>query len=86
MPKARQSTRVAHPRGAPDVRPAAPVTEDTVLSWRMMPEDGRKIGHTYSQPDLFIAATAAQHGLTVVTRDRSQFDKAHIPVINPWES
>ncbi len=49
-------------------------------------EDGRKIGHTFSQSDLIIAATALQHGLTVVTRDRSDFDKAHVPVLNPWET
>ena len=33
-------------------------------------EEGRKVGHTYSQPDLIIAATALHHGLTMVTRDR----------------
>jgi predicted nucleic acid-binding protein len=48
-------------------------------------EDGRKIGHTYSHPGLVIAATALHHGLTVVTRDRSDFDKAGVPVFNPWE-
>ncbi len=48
-------------------------------------EDGRKTGHTYSQPDLMIGAPALEHGLTVVTRDRSDFDKAGVPVFNPWE-
>jgi hypothetical protein len=47
-------------------------------------EDGRKAGHTYSQPDLIIAATALHHGLTVVSRDTSDFNKARIPVLNPW--
>jgi hypothetical protein len=28
-------------------------------------EDGRKAEHTFSQPDLIIAATALHHGLTV---------------------
>jgi len=28
------------------------------------------------QPDLIIAATAVQHGLTVVTRDRGDYDRA----------
>jgi predicted nucleic acid-binding protein len=32
-----------------------------------------------------IAATAIEHGLTVVTRDRSDFDNARALVINPWE-
>jgi predicted nucleic acid-binding protein len=62
-----------------------PVTEDIVLKWRLLMDEGRKTGHTYSQPDLVIAATALHHGLTVVTRDRSDYDKAGVPVFNPWE-
>jgi predicted nucleic acid-binding protein len=61
------------------------VTEDILLKWRLLVEEGRKIGHTFSQPDLIIAATAIHHGLTVVTRDRSNYDKVPVPVINPWE-
>jgi predicted nucleic acid-binding protein len=62
-----------------------PVTEEIMLRWRIVLEDGRRSGHTYSQPDLIIAATALEHGLTVVTRDRSDYDKARAPVVNPWE-
>ena len=62
-----------------------PITEEVMVKWRLLVEEGRKTGHTFSQPDLIIAASAAYHGMTVVTRDRSQFDKAHVPVINPWE-
>jgi toxin FitB len=62
------------------------VTEDIIFRWRSMVEEGRKAGHTLSQPDLIIAATALQHGLTMVTRDRSDFEKAGVPVINPWEA
>jgi toxin FitB len=38
-----------------------------MLKWRLLVEEGRKNGHTFSQPDLIIAATAIHHGLTVVT-------------------
>jgi toxin FitB len=62
-----------------------PITEDIMLRWRRLLEDGRKMGHTYSHPDLILAATALHHGLTVVTRDRSDFEKAGAPVFNPWE-
>ena len=62
-----------------------PVTEDILFRWRVLMEEGRKVGHTYSQPDLIIAATAIHHGFTVVTRDRDDFDKAGVTVINPWE-
>ena len=60
------------------------VSEDVMLKWRLMVEDGRRAGHTFSQPDLIIAASAAHHGLTVVTRDVSDFDRAKVPVLNPW--
>jgi predicted nucleic acid-binding protein len=61
------------------------VTEDILLKWRLLVEEGRKTGHTFSQPDLIIAATAIYHGLTVVTRDRSDYDKARVTVVNPWD-
>jgi predicted nucleic acid-binding protein len=63
---------------------ALAVSEDVMFKWRLMVADGRKAGHTYSQPDLIIAATALHHGLTVVTRDTSDFEKARVPVFNPW--
>jgi toxin FitB len=62
-----------------------PATEDILFRWRVLMEEGRKVGHTYSQPDLLIAATALHHRFTVVTRDRDDFDKAGVTVINPWE-
>jgi len=62
-----------------------PVSEDVILKWRLLVEDGRKAGHTFSQPDLFIAATALHHGLTVVTRDAADFERARAPVLNPWK-
>ena len=62
-----------------------PVTEEIFVKWRVMVEEGRKAGHTFSQPDLIIAASAAHHGMTVISRDSSQFDKARVPVANPWE-
>lgn len=63
---------------------ALAVTEDIMLKWRLLVEDGRKAGHTYSQPDLIIGATALHHGLTVVSRDTNDFAKARVTVLNPW--
>ena len=60
------------------------ISEDVMFKWRLLVEDGRKAGHTFSQPDLIIAATARHHGLTVVSRDVSDYQKAHAPVFNPW--
>lgn len=62
-----------------------PLSEEVMLKWRLLVEEGRKSGHTFSQPDLMIAATALHFGLTVVTRDRSEYDLAHVPVLDPWE-
>jgi toxin FitB len=62
-----------------------PVSEDVILKWRLLVEFGRKEGHTFSQPDLFIAATALHYGLTVVTRDASDFERARVPLLNPWK-
>jgi predicted nucleic acid-binding protein len=53
------------------------------MAW-LLDTNGRKAGHTFSQPDLLIAATAVHHGLTVVSRDRIHFDRAGVPVLNPW--
>jgi len=62
-----------------------PVTEDIMSKWRLLVEDGRKTGHTFSQPDLIIAATGLHHGLTVVTRDISDYEKARVTLLNPWD-
>jgi predicted nucleic acid-binding protein len=61
-----------------------PVTEDIMFKWRLLVEDGRKAGHTFSQPDLILAATALEHGLTLVSRDTSEYERARVPVFNPW--
>lgn len=61
-----------------------PVSEDVMFKWRVLVEEGRKVHHTFSQPDLIIAATALHHGLTVVTRDTADYEKAGVQVRNPW--
>jgi toxin FitB len=61
-----------------------PVTEEIMFRWRLLVEDGRKAGYTFSQPDLIIAATALHHGLTVVTRDVSDYEPVRARVFNPW--
>lgn len=60
------------------------ISEDVMFKWRLLVEEGRKARHTFSQPDLIIAATALHHGLTVVTRDVSDYQRARAPVLNLW--
>ena len=62
-----------------------PITEEIMFRWRILVEEGRKAGHTFSQPDLIIAATALHHGFTMVTRDRGDFERAGVAIVNPWE-
>ena len=54
------------------------VSEEVMFKWRLLVEEGRKVGHTFSQPDLMIAATALHHGLTVVTRDTGDYKLARV--------
>jgi predicted nucleic acid-binding protein len=60
------------------------ISEDIMFKWRLLVEEGCKARHIFSQPDLIIAATALDHGLTVVSRDVSDYRKARVPVLNPW--
>lgn len=60
------------------------VDEEVILEWRRMVTRGRLVQHTFSQPDLFIAATASVHNLCVVTRNVKDFQVAGITVFDPW--
>ena len=57
-----------------------------MFRWRVLVEDGRKTGRTFSQPDLIIAAIAIEHGLTLVTRNVKDFEGLGVVVLNPWNS
>lgn len=61
-----------------------PISEDVMVKWRLLVEEGRRAGHTFSQPDLIIGATAVHHGLTVMSRDTTDYARAGVPVLNPW--
>ncbi len=61
-----------------------PVSEEVMFRWRLLVEAGCKLRHTFSQPDLIIAATGLCYGLTVVTRDVREFEMARAPVVDPW--
>jgi predicted nucleic acid-binding protein len=63
-----------------------PVSEDVLISWRLAVAEGRRAGHTYAQPDLFIAATALHYGMTVVTRDIAGFARTGVSLLDPWQN
>jgi predicted nucleic acid-binding protein len=60
------------------------VTEPMMLRWVSLVDEGRRKHHTYSQPDLIIAAQALELGLTLVTRNTPDFERTGVPILNPW--
>jgi hypothetical protein len=61
-----------------------PISEEVLVRWRHAVEAGRRRGHTYSEPDVLIAASALVEQLVVVSRDVRDFVEAGAPVLNPW--
>lgn len=61
------------------------VTEDALLRWRVMLEAGRATGHTFSEPDLLVAALASLAEHIVVSRDTGEFVAAGVPVFDTWD-
>ncbi len=61
-----------------------PVDEEVILEWRRMVARGRENSITFSQPDLFVAATAQVHSLVVCTRNEGDFRETGVPLFNPW--
>jgi len=61
------------------------ISEDVIFKWRLLVDAGRKARHTFPEPDLFLAATALHHGLTLATRNVEDYRKARgVSVFNPW--
>lgn len=56
----------------------------TSLRWAELVVDLRKKGHTMPLLDGMIAATALEHGFTIATRNRRDFVKAGVQVIDPF--
>jgi predicted nucleic acid-binding protein len=52
--------------------------------WGRVMARGQAAGRPVGAMDAFIAATAEQHGLTLVTRNVADFDALGIQLINPW--
>jgi predicted nucleic acid-binding protein len=66
--------------------PVLAITEDVIVRWKAMVVEEQSRGHTFGQPDLFIAAIAALEDLAVVTRDINEFVAAGVPAFDPWTS
>jgi toxin FitB len=59
---------------------------DTGMRWAELLATLRRGGRAMPIKDSLIAATALTHGLTVATRNRSDFDQAGVAVVDPFET
>ena len=59
---------------------------ETGLVWAQLLATLRKVGRAMPVKDSLIAATALRHGMTVVTRNRRDFELAGVPVVDPFVS
>lgn len=62
-----------------------PVTQSIGDRWGALDGECRMRGVTLNTADGLIAATALEHGLTVVTRNVKDFDGLGVTLLNPWE-
>jgi predicted nucleic acid-binding protein len=59
---------------------------ETGLQWAELLASLRRAGRAMPVKDSLIAATALVHGLTVVTRNDRDFEKAGVMIFNPFTS
>jgi len=52
--------------------------------WGIVVAQAAAAGRPVGVMDAFVAATAMVHGLTLVTRNVSDFQVTGIPMVNPW--
>ncbi|MBS1831915.1 MAG: type II toxin-antitoxin system VapC family toxin [Acidobacteria bacterium] len=63
-----------------------PVTAPIAERWGEVQAQRQRAGVILGVPDGLIAATAIEHGLTLVTRNVRDFQNLGLPaIVNPWE-
>ena len=60
------------------------LTRSIAERWGVLDAQRQRMGRPLNVPDGQIAATALEHGLTLVTRNVKDFAGLGIEVINPW--
>ena len=61
-----------------------PIDAVTADAWGEISARASTAGRPIHAMDAFLAATAAVHGLTLVTRNASDFQAVGTPVLTPW--
>lgn len=62
-----------------------PIDVDIIKYWAEMRAISARKGKTLAVMDALIAATAKRHGLTIVTRNVTDFKYTGVSVHNPWK-
>jgi predicted nucleic acid-binding protein len=62
-----------------------PVTQAIAVRWGVLEGQRQQAGRPLNMPDGQIAATALEHGLTMVTRSVKDFEGLGLTILNPWE-
>jgi predicted nucleic acid-binding protein len=62
------------------------VTRPIAERWGVLEAQRQLAGRPLNVPDGQIAATALEHGLTLVTRNVKDFDRLGITIFNPWNA
>jgi len=57
---------------------------ETALCWGRLQGEAEQAGEKLPVMDALIAATAAAHGLVVVTRNVKDMERCKARVVNPW--
>ena len=87
LPKGRKRTRLEHWFDGGVARLHCVSWEaESGLRWAELLAHLRRTGKAMPVKESLIATTALVHGLAVATRNRSDFEKAGVPVVNPFRS
>jgi toxin FitB len=62
-----------------------PITQAIAERWGVLEGQRQLAGRPLNVPDGMIAATALEHGLTIVTRNVKDFADLGVVLLNPWE-
>jgi predicted nucleic acid-binding protein len=62
-----------------------PVTQAIADRWGMLSGQRQLAGRRLAMADGLIAATALEHGLTIVTRNVRDYENLGLTIFNPWK-
>ncbi len=64
---------------------ALPITKRIADRWAVLSVQTQRNGTPLAIMDGFIAATALEYGLTIVTRNQKDFAGVGLTLLNPWD-